>query len=74
MSTGGVFDDGVTDVFIHSVPKGEMSSVNLEGFREVLLEWSARVREHCYRITWAGRVPHRLTRPGRSGATRLRRR
>jgi hypothetical protein len=48
---GGVFDDGVTDVFIHSVPKGDMSSVNLEGFREVLLKWSARVREHYYRIT-----------------------
>lgn len=47
---GGVFDDGVTDVFIHEIPKGEMSNQNLEGFREVLLKWSSRVREHYYRI------------------------
>jgi hypothetical protein len=46
---GGVFDDGVTDVFIHEMPKGDISDQNLEGFREVLLKWSARVRERYYR-------------------------
>ena len=46
---GGVFDDGVTDVFIHSIPQGNISGPNLEGFREVLLKWSARVREQYYR-------------------------
>jgi hypothetical protein len=48
---GGVFDDGVTDVFIHSVPSPDLTSQNLEAFREVLLKWSARVREHYYRVS-----------------------
>lgn len=47
---GGVFDEGVTDVFIHTVPSGTMSKANLEAFREVLLKWSSRVREHYYRV------------------------
>lgn len=47
---GGVFDEGVTDVFIHNMPPGDISGTNLEAFREVLLKWSARVREHYYRI------------------------
>ena len=46
---GGVFDEGVTDVFIHSMPPGNLRGPSLEGFREVLLKWSARVREHYYR-------------------------
>ncbi|MGH9236539.1 MAG: hypothetical protein ACRD3G_00750 [Vicinamibacterales bacterium] len=46
---GGVFDDGVTDVFIHSMPPGDLPKDNLEAFREVLLKWSARVRERYYR-------------------------
>jgi hypothetical protein len=48
---GGVFDDGVTDVFIHSVPRGDIAGSNLEAFREVLLKWSSRVREHYYRAS-----------------------
>jgi len=47
---GGVFDDGVTDVYIHAMPPGDLEEENLEGFREVLLKWSSRVREHYYRI------------------------
>jgi len=47
---GGVFDEGVTDVFIHSIPSGKMTKQNLEAFREVLLKWSSRVREHYYRV------------------------
>jgi hypothetical protein len=47
---GGVFDDGVTDVFIHGMPPADLKTKNLEGFREVLLKWSARVREHYYRL------------------------
>jgi hypothetical protein len=46
---GGVFDEGVTDVFIHGMPPGNLKGPSLEGFREVLLKWSARVREHYYR-------------------------
>lgn len=48
---GGVFDDGVTDVFIHSMPRSDIAAENLEAFREVLLKWAARVREHYYRIS-----------------------
>ena len=47
---GGVFDEGVTDVFIHNIPSGELKDAKLEAFREVLLKWSAKVREHYYRI------------------------
>jgi hypothetical protein len=47
---GGVFDEGVSDVFIHSMPPGKLTGPNLEAFREVLLKWSAKVREHYYRI------------------------
>jgi hypothetical protein len=46
---GGVFDEGVTDVFIHSMPPGNLGGASLEAFREVLLKWSSRVREHYYR-------------------------
>lgn len=46
---GGVFDDGVTDVFVHSMPHTGMKGQQLEGFREVLLKWSSRVRDRYYR-------------------------
>jgi len=48
---GGVFDEGVTDVFIHNMPPGDLHGDNLEAFREVLLKWSARVLEHYYRVS-----------------------
>jgi hypothetical protein len=48
---GGVFDEGVSDVFIHSLPEGNMTKANLEGFREVLLKWSSKVREHYYHVS-----------------------
>jgi hypothetical protein len=47
---GGVFDEGVTDVFIHNMPPGDINRASLEAFREVLLKWSAKVREHYYRV------------------------
>jgi hypothetical protein len=49
--SGGVFDPGVTDVFIHTIPTGTITKKNLESFREVLLKWSSKVREHYYRIS-----------------------
>jgi hypothetical protein len=51
---GGVFDEGVTDVFIHTIPSGRMTKDNLEAFREVLLKWSSRVRDHYYRLAGSG--------------------
>jgi hypothetical protein len=47
---GGVVDDGVTDVFIHAMPEGDIKKDRLEAFREVLLKWSARVRDHYYQL------------------------
>lgn len=47
---GGVFDEGVTDVFVHDIPRSDIKGSNLEGFREVLLKWSAKVREHYYHL------------------------
>jgi hypothetical protein len=48
--TGGVFDEGVTDVFIHNIPDGDIRGANLEALREVMLKWSSKVREQYYRI------------------------
>jgi hypothetical protein len=43
---GGIFDPGVTDVFVHLMPN---PTSNLEQLRDVFLKWQARVREHYYR-------------------------
>ena len=48
--SGGVFDEGVTDVFIHSIPEGDIGGATLDALREVMLKWSSKVREHYYRI------------------------
>jgi hypothetical protein len=53
---GGVFDDGVSDVFIHEMPEGDIKDGRLEGFREVLLKWSSRVRDHYYQFAGGGFV------------------
>jgi hypothetical protein len=46
---GGIFDPGVTDVFVHQMPDTKMNPSNRDGLREVFLKWQARVREHYYR-------------------------
>jgi hypothetical protein len=43
--SGGIFDNGVTDAFIHRMPK---RSERNEGLAEVFLRWQARVRTHYY--------------------------
>ena len=45
---GGVFDAGVTDVFIHTMPLGRLSAANKRALREVFLNWQRRVRSHYY--------------------------
>jgi hypothetical protein len=47
--TGGVFDTGVTDAFIHRMPTPAMDDDERTGFLEVFLKWQASVREHYYR-------------------------
>ena len=47
--TGGVFDNGVTDAFIHRMPTDKMDEGDRSGFTQVFLKWQARVRDHYYR-------------------------
>ena len=45
---GGVFDIGVTDVFVHPMPVDPISKKNKDALKQVFLKWSAKVREHYY--------------------------
>ena len=44
--TGGVFDNGVTDVFVHTFPMTKQTTAQRDGIKEVFLKWQARVQEH----------------------------
>jgi len=46
--SGGVFDHGVSDVFIHDMPNAKDLTNPDHSVREVLLKWQARVRVHYY--------------------------
>jgi hypothetical protein len=46
--TGGIFDNGVTDVFIHKMPGVDDFEKRVGSVRQVLMKWQARVRKHYY--------------------------
>lgn len=46
---GGIFDHGVTDVFVHRMPTAHMSAEKRQELREVFLKWQSRVRAYYYR-------------------------
>jgi hypothetical protein len=46
--SGGVFDTGVTDLFIHQMPKVPILPKGRKALREVLQKWAARVHAHYY--------------------------
>lgn len=46
--SGGVFDSGVTDVFVHEMPMGRLSIEKRRGLTEVFLKWQSKVRAHYY--------------------------
>ncbi len=46
---GGIFDPGVTDVFVNQMPPHDISKEKRQELREVFLKWQSRVREHYYR-------------------------
>jgi hypothetical protein len=46
--TGGVFDHGVTDAFVHRMPWPEMKREQREGLRAVFEKWQASVRNRYY--------------------------
>jgi len=47
--SGGVFDHGVTDVFIHKMPLSSINEIESKALSSVFLKWQASVREHYYR-------------------------
>ncbi len=50
--SGGVFDDGVSDVFVHKMPTVPDFDKKGGSVRQVLMKWQARVRSHYYE--WEG--------------------
>src|ERR1700761_2855022 len=49
---GGIFDEGVTDVFIHKMPIVADFEKRAGSVRQVLMKWQAKVRSHYY--DWEG--------------------
>jgi hypothetical protein len=47
--SGGVFDQGVTDVFIHPMPTGSITPKDKKALRGVFLKWQAAVRNVYYK-------------------------
>ncbi len=47
--SGGVFDHGVTDVFVHKMPLPSIRETEKKALSAVFLKWQASVREHYYR-------------------------
>ncbi len=48
--SGGVFDEGVTDVFVHKMPFIEQNDEEQIGLNQVFLKWHAKVSEHYYKF------------------------
>lgn len=46
--SGGVFDIGSSEVFIHQMPTGSMTREALDDLDSVFQNWVARVRRHYY--------------------------
>jgi len=46
--SGGVFDNGVTDVFVHKMPVAPMEEEEMAGLRQVFLKWHAKVSQHYH--------------------------
>jgi hypothetical protein len=46
--TGGIFDTGVSDVFIHPMPSAKIKGAAKDALRQVFQRWAGRVREHYY--------------------------
>ncbi len=47
--SGGVFDPGVSDVFVHKMPTQSMGSGSKKALQAVFQKWQASVRTHYYR-------------------------
>jgi hypothetical protein len=45
---GGIFDNGVSDVFVHPIPAADISGTDRGALRQVFQRWAGKVREHYY--------------------------
>lgn len=48
-TSDGVFDNGVTDVFIHKMPCGNLSATDRARLKEVILKWCAKTSARLLR-------------------------
>ncbi|SEO29242.1 hypothetical protein SAMN05216404_11657 [Nitrosospira multiformis] len=46
--SGGVFDNGVSDVFVHSIPPPEIKGTAKDALRQIFQRWAGKVRDHYY--------------------------
>ncbi len=46
--TGGIFDEGITDVYIHKMPHKKMSKEALDDLDTVFQNWASEVRARYY--------------------------
>jgi hypothetical protein len=46
--SGGIFDNGVTDVFVHNIPESKVTALQKKDLQSVVLKWQAEVRNHYY--------------------------
>jgi hypothetical protein len=46
--SGGIFDAGVTEVFIHNMPAQNLSKADETSLQDVFLKWQANVRRRYY--------------------------
>jgi hypothetical protein len=47
---GGIFDVGVSEIFVHAMPSPDDSSEQQRAFSDVFLKWQASVRQHYYQV------------------------
>lgn len=47
--SGGIFDIGTSDLFVHPMPSPNAEHAERKAFRAVIQKWTAQVREHYYR-------------------------
>jgi hypothetical protein len=48
--SGGVFDNGVTDVFIHRMPDRKIAAKDRDSLKEVFLKWYGKVSTRYYML------------------------
>ena len=48
--SGGVFDRGVTDVFVHTIPDKNFQASQLDELYEAMLKWHSQVQKHYYEL------------------------